>query len=140
MALAAHILRLRVVVHRVFRNFSRRLQQMQLRSPMCLMAAHTRHFTARERIATSAYGMTLVGMSHGVVCRERDRRHVPRGHRLGSTQVATQAKIIRLRSQKVSIRGRADYDSAGKSAGSAKKDPTPRGAGFRQLEVVLVSN
>jgi hypothetical protein len=103
MALAAHILRLRVVVQRIFRNLSRRLQQVQLRPSVCLVAAHARHFTAGERIVAAAYGMTLVGMSHAVVRRERDRRHVPRGHSLGSTPVATQAKIIRFRSQKVSI-------------------------------------
>jgi hypothetical protein len=64
------------MVQGIFWNFRRHFQQVQFHSPMCEMATGARNFASGEGIAATTHGMSLVRMSHAVVERERDRRHI----------------------------------------------------------------
>src|SRR5579872_1203449 len=104
MALAAHVLRLCVLVQGIFGNLGCRFQKMRLCSSMREVTTQARHFTAGERIVTSTHRMTLVGMSHGVVSRKCDGRQVMRRNTLRLAQVAVQAKIVDVRAQESRVR------------------------------------
>ena len=104
MALAAHILRLGVLVQGIFRNLGPHFQKVQLRSPMCLVATDAGHLATGKWIAASTHWMTLVGVSQAIVGGEGDGRHVARGNALRAPQVTLQSKLIHLRAQQVRIR------------------------------------
>lgn len=94
MAFVTHIFRFRVLVQGIFRYLGRHLQMVQLRPSMREVATDAAHLTTSEWIWTSAHRMTHVGVTHGVVGREFNRRQVTRGDTAWLTQVTLQAEVV----------------------------------------------